>query len=723
MHHFSQLQFDASLLMRTLRDRVALLVGQKDIEFLEKRPHRERYLLTTRSYRLILTCLLSIAVLISAMPYNPWATLVWVVAYWLYRRYYKQVIEYTSERWNLKSPSLNLIRALVLIVAATLFLAQLYNTPDYSRAVGQYDTLWLLYVPAIFLVARVGNLRHIAIIYAACVVALILVPYVTLGEMSWTFVSNVIAKVTWLTTLTFTLVILIQIVREQNGNIELLRKMQDLINKASESDEKMLLQAAARLIEQNFTYKHVIIFLVEENQTLVCRAGSSHDGRRLSQIGYSLTFKQGIVGRAASTKATQNVPDKNACDYYVQHSDACKETRSEMAVPIIANEQLLGVLDLQTPIINGFSAADQQLLLCLAQQIGQAIAMMRFRTTYQCLAETIVALPAPSASPREHGECIETVVEATRDALRADLVVLYEVDRHTRDLRIATLLGQLHGAEHLATSLIDPSDPLHSFLRASQKAYFHDDLPTNPSSDLQLDALFIEREAITGYAVLKLTTGTTVHGLLVCLYRTPHLFGSHEKAVHLSFANLAARILGAAQAPADQTQIHQSAHNWCGHRRQSIQSRLQPSAALPDSLVLPRATPRQPVPATLLDQFANITQYVEERYGVRCYIACDQQSLTLAAGLQQTLLGFVHMALRQAIDLRAATFITGHCDVSRSTVALTIEDNGKKGKQPCNTESSSDRLQQSVASAGGTCRVMNTPFCTRVVMRLPLFIT
>jgi GAF domain-containing protein len=72
---------------------------------------------------------------------------------------------------------------------------------------------------------------------------------------------------------------------------------------------------------------------------------------------------QGICGAAATAKATIIVDDVNADPRYL----ACSiETRSEIVVPIMQGERVLGEIDIDSDRLAVFGAADRELLESVA---------------------------------------------------------------------------------------------------------------------------------------------------------------------------------------------------------------------------------------------------------------------------------------------------------------------------------------------------------------------
>jgi len=65
----------------------------------------------------------------------------------------------------------------------------------------------------------------------------------------------------------------------------------------------------------------------------------------------------GVCGTAAATRETQRVADVHA---FPGHIACDADSRSEIVIPLIVDGQLIGVLDIDSPSLDRFSAADQE---------------------------------------------------------------------------------------------------------------------------------------------------------------------------------------------------------------------------------------------------------------------------------------------------------------------------------------------------------------------------
>ena len=84
-----------------------------------------------------------------------------------------------------------------------------------------------------------------------------------------------------------------------------------------------------------------------------------------------IPLDKGVCGAAARTRATQRVADVDAFPGHIACDTA---SRSELVVPIVAGDRLVGVLDLDSPLPARFTDADQRGAEALVARIAEALA-------------------------------------------------------------------------------------------------------------------------------------------------------------------------------------------------------------------------------------------------------------------------------------------------------------------------------------------------------------
>jgi GAF domain-containing protein len=92
-------------------------------------------------------------------------------------------------------------------------------------------------------------------------------------------------------------------------------------------------------------------------------------GKRISlKEGYN--GRIGVIGKAIKTRQTQWVPDVTHCSDYIPY---VIETRSEIAVPFIVEDRVIGVLNVEHLEVNGLDQKDKEALEMLVTQAVVAV--------------------------------------------------------------------------------------------------------------------------------------------------------------------------------------------------------------------------------------------------------------------------------------------------------------------------------------------------------------
>jgi L-methionine (R)-S-oxide reductase len=83
-----------------------------------------------------------------------------------------------------------------------------------------------------------------------------------------------------------------------------------------------------------------------------------------------IKFGEGVCGAAAATRQAQRVVDVNAFPGHIACDSA---SASELVVPIVRDGQLIGVLDLDSPLTARFTAEDEAGCVRLAKILARAL--------------------------------------------------------------------------------------------------------------------------------------------------------------------------------------------------------------------------------------------------------------------------------------------------------------------------------------------------------------
>ncbi len=156
-------------------------------------------------------------------------------------------------------------------------------------------------------------------------------------------------------------------------------------------DPDELLQSVVDLAKERFNLYHVHIYLADESwNTLLLAAGAGEIGRQMTMTGHAIPIhdKRSLVARASRERSAVIVNDvRSEADFLA--NPYLPDTRAEMAVPMVSGDKVIGVFDVQSSVVGGFSQEDANIYTTLALQVAVALQNARL---YQEQSATVAQL-------------------------------------------------------------------------------------------------------------------------------------------------------------------------------------------------------------------------------------------------------------------------------------------------------------------------------------------
>lgn len=131
-----------------------------------------------------------------------------------------------------------------------------------------------------------------------------------------------------------------------------------------------LLWYLARLVHERFNFFNVNIFLVSETgDRVVLKAFAGGFGNDFT-AGYSLALGEGVVGWSARNRQSLLIGDVRTDPRRIQGFAFEESIRSELAVPVILEGKVLGIIHVESLELNAFTPDDVMALETIADQIA-----------------------------------------------------------------------------------------------------------------------------------------------------------------------------------------------------------------------------------------------------------------------------------------------------------------------------------------------------------------
>jgi len=240
---------------------------------------------------------------------------------------------------------------------------------------------------------------------------------------------------------------------ELQSRIEpLLLEVADVVNTTLDLDTT--LRRVAELVRKVIDYEIFgILLLNEKTQELYFRFSLGHSREVAERI--RIKVGEGVTGTAAQRREAVLVRDVSADSRYIS---AVPGVRSEIAVPLIIKNRVIGVIDIESPQPNHFTEEHKQLLTLIGSRMAVGIENARLYTRITRQAKTLLLL----------------------NEIARELTSILNLDELLK--RVGELLSRLIDFQMFSIMLLDPAGETlqHRFsLRFQENIHLKNDIPVS----------------------------------------------------------------------------------------------------------------------------------------------------------------------------------------------------------------------------------------------------
>ena len=174
-------------------------------------------------------------------------------------------------------------------------------------------------------------------------------------------------------------------IRLEPLQVDFLLRLADALN--TTLDLNTLLHRVADLVRAVIDYRIFAILLVNDRTNelrMRFQTGHSPEVERMR-----IKIGRGIVGQSAITRSSILVQDVSTIENYI---DANPNVKSELAVPLIVKNRVIGVMDLQSELPAYFTEEHKRLLELTASRVSIAVENARLYTRVSRQAQTLAVL-------------------------------------------------------------------------------------------------------------------------------------------------------------------------------------------------------------------------------------------------------------------------------------------------------------------------------------------
>ncbi|MEM7344508.1 MAG: GAF domain-containing protein, partial [Chloroflexota bacterium] len=346
--------------------------------------------------------------------------------------------------------------------------------------------------------------------------------------------------------------------QQSNFHLELNSEINQII--AATLDTNILTQHFAKLLKDHFSFEQVSLFLIDSSGTWLIFSDAETQAKKTHLTQQSLTNT--LIGQAAYRhKPHLYWPDSDPPDHIdLYDTPFAKEDAYEIAFPLIAYTQLIGVLHIETYTAASLNADNVAILQDLSMQIAPAIektqqytqtatkaqerktiiqdiqnnlndtylmldmsqqlsTAIQVQDIYQILVQSIMM-----TGPERCAIHICRDFDETNTPGCSEIVFVDDIDPLTQEQGVGERLRL-------------PSESSLAKLGKTQETLLLNLNEKTPLSDSEKQ--FLSQFGTSHILIIPLTAHRRFVGLVSIEYRTPHIFTAQEKALYQALSNQA----------------------------------------------------------------------------------------------------------------------------------------------------------------------------------------
>ncbi|HET9590046.1 MAG TPA: GAF domain-containing protein, partial [Anaerolineales bacterium] len=306
---------------------------------------------------------------------------------------------------------------------------------------------------------------------------------------------------------------------------------------SSSLDLKILMNNVAELIHERFGYLYVHLFTVHGNRRLIeYQAGSGTRSKDLEGFTLPLDDPEGIIPWVAREGQTVLANDVKKDKRYRPSPLPPENTRSELCVPLLYDNEVVGVLDIQSDKRNAFSEDDRLIFEAVADNIAAAIHnadLYRSEQWRRQVADSLREVAGLISADAGVDDVLEAILSELDRNLPVDISAIWLLEDDE------LYLAACHNCDEsaLEQALYDSPDAYERLMNA---LYSEKPLLRKAAEPMWITGLIAGFDQDYSGLAVPMRLGEQPLGVITLSHRTPGRYGHEAQAMTTTFASYAA---------------------------------------------------------------------------------------------------------------------------------------------------------------------------------------
>lgn len=225
---------------------------------------------------------------------------------------------------------------------------------------------------------------------------------------------------------------------QESAIVDSLYRISSLIGQTEDPHEalNLILQEIVRTLRASSA--SVSLINPDTNQLEV----EAYQGLPVGITGLQLSLGQGVTGRVALMGRPIRIGDVSANPHYVTIKASI---RSEMAVPMMLDGAVIGVVNVDSEEANAFTATDEKLLTLLTNEASRVVSRLWLVNQLKEQArqlQSVLTVGQKLVSRRELQDILDTITAEARALMGCRICAIFLLGPHGKNLKLGALDGE-----------------------------------------------------------------------------------------------------------------------------------------------------------------------------------------------------------------------------------------------------------------------------------------